>query len=247
MKTFWPRWRLTWTADFAFRSGLRGPDRPAPAGLDDAAPATGTGATGLWRHGLALRHADHAGVGTLELHDAHAPAGAAGASPWARNAAGAAPGQAVRAAAGQPAQAPRSRRRAVAVPAVQAPLPPDSDDCPICARELHTPPSTWVLLRLWRFARPYRRQLLAGFLLTLASTAATLVPPYLTMPLMDNVLIPFQNGQQIDRWLVRAVPGRPARRRRCWPGCWAGRAPTCWRWCPSASAPTCAPPPTSIC
>ncbi|WP_374941027.1 cyanophycin metabolism-associated ABC transporter [Xylophilus ampelinus] len=60
------------------------------------------------------------------------------------------------------------------------------------------PPSTWVLLRLWRFARPYRHRLLAAFLLTLASTAATLVPPYLTIPLMDEVLIPFQNGQRIE-------------------------------------------------
>ena len=63
--------------------------------------------------------------------------------------------------------------------------------------ELQTPPSTWVLLRLGRFAKPYRKQLIAGFLLTLASTAATLVPPYLTIPLMDDILIPFQNGQQI--------------------------------------------------
>jgi ATP-binding cassette subfamily B protein len=59
-------------------------------------------------------------------------------------------------------------------------------------------PSTWVLLRLARFARPYRGQLITGFLLTLAATAATLVPPYLTIPLMDEVLIPFQNGQRID-------------------------------------------------
>ncbi len=56
---------------------------------------------------------------------------------------------------------------------------------------------------LWRFARPYQWQLLAGFLLTLLSTAATLVPPYLTMPLMDKVLIPFQNGVPIDYGLVR--------------------------------------------
>ena len=60
------------------------------------------------------------------------------------------------------------------------------------------PASTWGLFRLWRFAKPYQMRLLAGFLLTLASTAATLVPPYLTMPLMDKVLIPFQNGKPID-------------------------------------------------
>jgi ATP-binding cassette subfamily B protein len=68
---------------------------------------------------------------------------------------------------------------------------------------LSSPPSTWSLFRLWRFARPYRTQLLIGFLLTLASTAAALVAPYLTMPLMDKVLIPFQNGQPIDWALVR--------------------------------------------
>ena len=61
-----------------------------------------------------------------------------------------------------------------------------------------TTPSTWGLFRLWRFAKPYRARLVLGFVLTLCSTAATLVPPYLTMPLMDEVLIPFQNGQRIE-------------------------------------------------
>ena len=64
------------------------------------------------------------------------------------------------------------------------------------------PVRTWGLLRLWRFARPYQSQLLLGLGLTLASTAFTLVPPYMTMPLMDQVLIPFQNGQPIDPWRV---------------------------------------------
>ena len=76
------------------------------------------------------------------------------------------------------------------------------DDCPVCNREQHAPLSTWGLFRLWRFAHPYRWRLLGGFFLTLASTAATLVPPYLTMPLMDDVLIPFQNGKDIDHDLV---------------------------------------------
>jgi ATP-binding cassette, subfamily B, bacterial len=68
--------------------------------------------------------------------------------------------------------------------------------------EASAPPSTWVLLRLWRFARPYQGQLLLGFALMLGATGATLVAPYLTMPLMDRVLIPFQNGQAIDTGLV---------------------------------------------
>jgi ATP-binding cassette, subfamily B, bacterial len=74
-----------------------------------------------------------------------------------------------------------------------------------------TAPSTWVLLRLWRFAHPYRWQLLLGFVLTMLSTAAAMVPPYLTIPLMDDVLIPFQNGQQIATskvtWLLGGLLG----------------------------------------
>ena len=83
-------------------------------------------------------------------------------------------------------------------PTCWVPLPPDQDECPACSSENLTPPSTWTLLRLWRFAKPYKGQLFAGFALTLASTAATLVPPYLTMPLMDDILLPYQNGQAID-------------------------------------------------
>jgi ATP-binding cassette subfamily B protein len=68
----------------------------------------------------------------------------------------------------------------------------------VCHRELLEPVSTWVLFRLWRFARPYKMQLLLGFFLTLASTAALMVPPYLSMPLMDEILIPQQTGTEID-------------------------------------------------
>src|SRR6185312_5116219 len=92
-------------------------------------------------------------------------------------------------------------------PSCKAPIPADEEDCPACTSENHTPPSTWTLFRLWRFAKPYRGQLLAGFVLTLISTAATLVPPYLTMPLMDNVLIPYQNGASIDVHLVALYLG----------------------------------------
>ncbi len=85
------------------------------------------------------------------------------------------------------------------------------DICPHCSSTVNAPPSTWTLLRLWRFAKPYQWQLLSGFLLMLASTAATLVPPYLTMPLMDKVLIPYQNGTPIDfvivAWLLAGLLG----------------------------------------
>ena len=67
------------------------------------------------------------------------------------------------------------------------PIPEDAEECPVCHREQAAPSSTWALL--WRFAKPYRLALLSGFLLTLLGTAAAMVPPYLTMPLMDDVLI----------------------------------------------------------
>ncbi|MEP6588495.1 MAG: ABC transporter, partial [Polaromonas sp.] len=163
---------------------------------------------------LELRHFDHAGVGTLELHDVHSEPSRRLAS-W-RFTLGANV-QALRLvrlfaqqqAVGQAGAAgtDRAAEDLPLCPECDAPLPPDSDECPACARTVHTPPSTWVLLRLWRFARPYRYQLLSGFLLTLASTAATLVPPYLTIPLMDDVLIPFQNGQQIEPGKVGLILG----------------------------------------
>ena len=83
-------------------------------------------------------------------------------------------------------------------PSCKAPLEPDQEECPICTKVVHTPPSTWTLFRLWRFAKPYGGQLLGGFVLMLLGTAASQVPPYLTIPLVDEVLIPFQNGKHIE-------------------------------------------------
>ncbi|MGH8789468.1 MAG: ABC transporter ATP-binding protein [Cupriavidus necator] len=157
-----------------------------------------------WNIGPTLRlsHTDHAGVGALELSGPEGRLASwrytLGYNPAALRLAD--QFEAQRDAAGA---RPAGEAGEVLCPTCKAPLPPDEEQCPQCSRELETPPSTWALLRLWRFARPYQWQLLAGFLLTLLSTAATLVPPYLTMPLMDKVLIPFQNGVPIDYGLVR--------------------------------------------
>ena len=93
---------------------------------------------------------------------------------------------------------PLAKKPSNVCPSCKAPLEPEQEECPICTKVVHTPPSTWTLLRLWRFARPYRGQLLLGFVLMLLGTAASQVPPYLTIPLVDEVLIPFQNGQHIE-------------------------------------------------
>lgn len=95
-----------------------------------------------------------------------------------------------------------AQMRHVLCPVCQNVVDASDEECAVCLEKEQAPPSTWTLLKLWRFAKPYQWQLLLGFVLTLASTAATLVPPYLTMPLMDDVLIPYQNGKDIDHMVV---------------------------------------------
>jgi ATP-binding cassette subfamily B protein len=146
-----------------------------------------------WRswplEGLSLRLADHAGIGCLEAHDERGLV-----ARWRYTLQHNESAQAL-------AKALDGLRRGAGDEADDEPAP-----LPTAAAE-EPPPSTWVLLRLGRFARPYRAQLLLGFVLTLAATAATLVPPYLTIPLMDDVLIPFQNGQRIDTGYVLLLLG----------------------------------------
>ncbi|WP_293775596.1 ABC transporter ATP-binding protein [uncultured Oxalicibacterium sp.] len=147
---------------------------------------------------LTMRHHDHAGVGTLELHDQSGRLAA-----W-------------RYTLGRNPEAlqlitqfeKRQAALAGAEPEHEEPADKDDEDGDLIGGNVEEKsPSTASLFRLWRFAKPYRGQLLLGFLLTLASTAATLVPPYMTMPLMDNVLIPYQNGTPLDMQLVTLYLG----------------------------------------
>lgn len=76
---------------------------------------------------------------------------------------------------------------------------------PAC-RECGTPilqRRIWPLFRLVAFAQRYWPMCLLGFVLTLAATACGLIPPYLTMPLLDRVLVPYQNGQASETSLVK--------------------------------------------
>lgn len=57
-------------------------------------------------------------------------------------------------------------------------------------------PTVSSLFRLTGFARRRSGLILAGFVLTLTGTIAALVPPYLTMPLIDRVLVPLQGGNR---------------------------------------------------
>jgi len=155
-----------------------------------------------YHEGMSLKLHDHAGVGHLELFDADRRLDC-----W-------------RFTLGQNLQAirlseqfaplleshltgkPVEKEEEHACPTCKAPLEPDEEECPICAKVEYTPPTTWTLFRLWRFAHPYRWQLLLGFTLMLLSTGAHLIPPYLSIPLTDNVLVPYQNGKPVDTGLV---------------------------------------------
>ena len=104
--------------------------------------------------GLQLRHSDHGGVGTLELHDAERRH-----EVWRytleRNA------QAIRLAEAFDRQCEiRVGRRESedepenVCPDCKALLEPNQEECPVCSREFEAPPTTWTLFRLWRFADP---------------------------------------------------------------------------------------------
>ncbi len=160
-----------------------------------------------YRTGLSCQRHDHAGVGKIELFDHSSANGEVRLAVWqytlAHDVASARfikqfEQQLTSALTGEVIQAEADSL----CPKCQTPITADEDECPQCSSTIDAPPSTWTLFRLWRFAKPYQWQLLAGFILMLASTAATLVPPYLTIPLMDKVLIPYQNGTPIDSNLV---------------------------------------------
>ncbi|MFO0929339.1 MAG: ABC transporter ATP-binding protein [Gemmataceae bacterium] len=145
-----------------------------------------------------LRAEEHGGTGTLELVDPSRQV-----AHW-------------RYTAGQ-AQAVRRLVRRLAVyrtetdgaaaptdgtcPSCGGPVAAADGACPTCAAGA-APASVSSLVRLAGFSRPHLRLTLLGFALTTASTAAGLIPPYLTMPLLDRVLIPYQNGQAANFALV---------------------------------------------
>jgi ATP-binding cassette subfamily B protein len=166
---------------------------------------------------LTLRHSDHGGLGLLELIEHREGEGDRRLQFWrfTLDANAAAIRLATQFEAAQQAiihgAPPAANDLPATCPTCNATLPGGGETCAACERELRSPPSTWVLLRLWRFAQPYQWKLLLGITLMLGSTAARLVPPYLTIPLMDEVLVPFQTGVEIPpakvAWILAGLLG----------------------------------------
>jgi ATP-binding cassette subfamily B protein len=86
-------------------------------------------------------------------------------------------------------------------PSCGGPMQEGQSLCANCA-PTPVPDTRQSLLRLTRFAKPRAGMIALGFLLTVLSTSAAMIPPLLTKPLMDDVLIPYQNGNPADFGIV---------------------------------------------
>jgi len=120
------------------------------------------------------------------------------------------------------ANAMESRARSVFVPPAPfpiTPLEPEISICPSCGGAMQpgestcrdcapeaAPDTTKSLWRLTRFARPRMGIILFGFAMTLASTAIGLLPTYLTIPLIDDILIPQKNFDLVP-WYIAGLLG----------------------------------------
>jgi ATP-binding cassette subfamily B protein len=78
---------------------------------------------------------------------------------------------------------------AAVCPSCGALLAPDQTTCPECEAAKAKPPMQ-ALARLIGFAKPRAAVVLFGFILMICSTAADLIPTYLQMPLINDVLNP---------------------------------------------------------
>ena len=156
---------------------------------------------------LELRAGDEAGVGTLELFTATGRL-----SYWRYTA----------------ARAAAARRLESQWVALQLRFAKSSDDassgptvCPSCGSSLSRPATAYAplyapaappppvssLFRLFVFAKSRRWMMLLGLALTVAGNFVGLMTIYLTGPLIDNVLVPWQEGREVTghpAWLYLA-------------------------------------------
>ncbi len=150
--------------------------------------------------GVALRTTEHGGSGILELIDATGRLAhwrfTAGRGTAAQRLAQKRAAWRLRLEGGDGAAV------TAVCPSCGAAIRSEDGRCEACAAG-PTKASVSSLFRLIAFGRPRVGLAVLGFLLTLAGTAASLVPPYLTKPLMDNVLVPHQEGRGGDFGLVK--------------------------------------------
>jgi ATP-binding cassette subfamily B protein len=137
-------------------------------------------------NGESLRTEDHPGAGKLEL------IGPSGRLAYWRYTAGRATEaqRLVRLSCARGNGAPAPAVAAVC-PSCGMPITSEDGRCPTCTPRA-AQPGVSALFRLMAFARSHLRLVVLGFVLTVCSTGASLIPAYLTMPLLDKVLVPYQ-------------------------------------------------------
>jgi ATP-binding cassette, subfamily B, bacterial len=86
-------------------------------------------------------------------------------------------------------------------PSCGALLAPEQLTCPECEAAKGKPPMQ-SLSRLFSFAKPRAFVVTLGFILTVSSTATQQISPFLIMPLIDDVLNPYERGENINFNLV---------------------------------------------
>ena len=110
---------------------------------------------------------------------------------------------------------------------------PDADPEDEFALPSESAPVGHPLLRLFSFARPRFGKIAFGLGLTLATTAVGLIPPYLTLPLVDRLLVPWQEArgpalQSAYRELWVYLGGLGAAALVAWMLAWAQGAVLAW-------------------
>ncbi len=90
------------------------------------------------------------------------------------------------------------------------PIPPEANLCSACAAAAATRPAQ-SLLRLAPFARARAGMILLGVALSMASTAAALIPTYLQLPIIDKILGPYlasrENHFALMPWYLLGMAG----------------------------------------
>lgn len=146
--------------------------------------------------GIVAACSDNAGIGTLELLNAdglvaywrYTVARAAGARKLVEHLEGLQKGIVPKAKPVAPAAV--TTECSVCGFAIRA----GENACSQCGASIARPPIR-SLFRLLSIAKSYWFMSILGVLLTLAATASGLIAPYLTMPLLDDILIPYQSGK----------------------------------------------------
>ena len=146
--------------------------------------------------GMSATSSDNAGIGTLELLNSdglvaywrYTVARAAGARKLAE-----------RLEALQEGIVPKAKPEAPAAVTTECSvcgfaIRAGDNACSQCGTSIARPPIL-SLFRLLSIAKSYWFMSLLGVILTLAATASGLIAPYLTMPLLDDILVPYQNGK----------------------------------------------------